>query len=195
MGGGQNSIDIVFTDPPYDLGIGIDIISILAPHIAENAEVFIMHNERRLAYLISEHDDMFRRLFCVDFKVARLINNNAPMSQCDFIGHFRKGSPTRFKNLKDHFTTLLSIPKTSKADNNNFNHKHCKRVELPGSFITHFTDENDNVLDLFGGSGSTLIACEQLNRACYIMELIPKYCQTIINRWEEYTGQKAIKLN
>ena len=154
-----------------------------------------MHNERRLAYLISEHDDMFRRLFCVDFKVARLINNNAPMSQCDFIGHFRKGSPTRFKNLKDHFTTLLSIPKTSKADNNNFNHKHCKRVELPGSFITHFTDENDNVLDLFGGSGSTLIACEQTNRNCYMMELDPYYCQVIINRWEEYTGQKANKIN
>lgn len=154
-----------------------------------------MHNERRLAHLISEHDEMFRRLFCVDFKVARLITNNAPMTQCDFIAHFRKESPTRFKNLKDHFTTLLSVSKTSKADENNYNHKHSKRVELPGSFITHFSNENETVLDLFGGSGSTLIACEQTNRVCYMMELTPKYCQVIINRWEEYTNEKAVKIN
>ena len=54
--------------------------------------------------------------------------------------------------------------------------------------------EGENVLDVFGGSGSTLIACEQLNRNCYMMELDPYYCQVIINRWEEYTGQKAEKL-
>jgi DNA modification methylase len=50
------------------------------------------------------------------------------------------------------------------------------------------------VLDLFGGSGSTLIACEQLNRTCYMMEIDPKYCDVIIDRWEQFTGQKAVKL-
>ena len=49
-------------------------------------------------------------------------------------------------------------------------------------------------LDLFGGSGSTLIACEQLNRKCYMMELDPRYVDVIIKRWEDYTGNKAVKL-
>lgn len=49
--------------------------------------------------------------------------------------------------------------------------------------------------DLFGGSGSTLIACEQLNRTCYMMELDPKYVDVIIDRWEQFTGEKAVKIN
>jgi DNA modification methylase len=57
------------------------------------------------------------------------------------------------------------------------------------------TNIEGNVLDLFGGSGSTLIACEQLNCNCYMMELDPYYCQIIINRWEEFTGEKAEKIN
>ena len=52
-----------------------------------------------------------------------------------------------------------------------------------------------NVVDLFGGSGSTLIACEQLNRNCYMMELDPKYIDVIIERWEQFTGKKAVLLN
>lgn len=55
-------------------------------------------------------------------------------------------------------------------------------------------NEFKTVLDLFGGSGSTLIACEQLNRKCYMMELDPHYCDVIINRWETLTGDKATLL-
>ena len=51
------------------------------------------------------------------------------------------------------------------------------------------------VLDLFGGSGSTLIACEQLKRNCYMMENDPKYVDVIIDRWEQFTGEKAVLLN
>jgi len=50
------------------------------------------------------------------------------------------------------------------------------------------------VADYFGGSGSTLIACEQTGRTCYMMEIDPRYCQVIIDRWEKYTGQKAVKI-
>ena len=70
-----------------------------------------------------------------------------------------------------------------------------KPLELLGEILLNATLENDVVLDLFGGSGSTLIACEQLNRNCYMMELDPYYCQVIINRWEQYTGEKATKIN
>ena len=51
--------------------------------------------------------------------------------------------------------------------------------------------DNQNVLDVFGGSGTTLIACEQLKRNCFMLELDPVYCQVIIDRWEKFTGQKA----
>lgn len=74
-------------------------------------------------------------------------------------------------------------------------HPTMKPLELLGEILLNATLENDVVLDLFGGSGSTLIACEQLNRNCYMMELDPYYCQVIINRWEQYTGEKAEKIN
>ena len=51
------------------------------------------------------------------------------------------------------------------------------------------------ILDPFGGTGTTLIACEQLNRRCFMMEREPKYVDVIIARWEEFTGQKAELLN
>ena len=51
-----------------------------------------------------------------------------------------------------------------------------------------------NVLDLFGGSGSTLIACEQTGRRAFLMELDPPYCDVIVKRWEEFTGKKAERI-
>ena len=57
-----------------------------------------------------------------------------------------------------------------------------------------FSKENEVIVDVFGGSGSTLIACEQLNRKCYMAELSPEYCDVILQRWENFTGEKAIKI-
>jgi site-specific DNA-methyltransferase (adenine-specific) len=73
-------------------------------------------------------------------------------------------------------------------------HTTPKPVALCGNAIKNSSRESNNVLDLFGGSGSTLIACEQLNRKCYMMELEPKYVDVIIARWENLTGQKAEKI-
>lgn len=69
-----------------------------------------------------------------------------------------------------------------------------KPIKLCGKLICNSTRAEENVLDLFGGSGSTLIACEQLNRKCYMMEYDPKYVDVIIDRWEQLTGQKAKKI-
>lgn len=68
-------------------------------------------------------------------------------------------------------------------------------VELPTRFIKMHSYEGNNVLDPFGGTGTTLIACEQLNRKCYMCELDPHYCDVIIDRWEQFTGGKAVLLN
>jgi DNA modification methylase len=53
----------------------------------------------------------------------------------------------------------------------------------------------ENVLDLFGGSGSTLIACEQTERKAYLMELDAPYCDVIVERWEKFTGRKAERIS
>ena len=74
-------------------------------------------------------------------------------------------------------------------------HATPKPIALCSRAIKSSSRENESVLDVFGGSGSTLIACEQLDRTCYMMELDPKYCDVIIKRWETLTGEKAVKIN
>jgi DNA modification methylase len=66
-----------------------------------------------------------------------------------------------------------------------------KPVELAGRAMRYSSRPGENVLDLFGGSGSTLIAAEQTSRRAYLMELDPLYCDVIVKRWEKFTGQKA----
>jgi len=68
-------------------------------------------------------------------------------------------------------------------------------VGLPGEYIKAMTQKDDIVIEPFGGSGTTLIACEQTGRKCRIMELEPKYVDVIIARWEKFTGDKAVLLN
>lgn len=70
-------------------------------------------------------------------------------------------------------------------------HATPKPIELCARGVKSSSREGEIVLDVFGGSGSTMIACEQLNRSCYMMELEPHYCDVIIARWEKFTGQKA----
>lgn len=68
-------------------------------------------------------------------------------------------------------------------------------VGLPSEYIKAMSDEGDIIIEPFGGSGTTMIACEQLGRKCRIMELEPKYVDVIIKRWENFTGKKAVLLN
>jgi DNA modification methylase len=78
-------------------------------------------------------------------------------------------------------TTLIHYEKSKQNDV----HPTMKPVGLCGYFISNSSKEGDIVLDPFGGSGSTLIACEQMGRACYTAELDPKYCDVIVNRYKE----------
>ena len=88
-------------------------------------------------------------------------------------------------------TTVWDFDKPSR----NGEHPTMKPIALCAKAIENSSHKGDIVLDVFGGSGSTLMACEQLNRKCRMMELDPKYCDVIIKRWEEFTGNKAEKLN
>jgi DNA modification methylase len=73
-------------------------------------------------------------------------------------------------------------------------HPTMKPLELISNCLLNSSEAKQITLDLFLGSGSTLIACEQLNRICYGMEIDPIYCDVVIRRWEDYTGKKAVKL-
>lgn len=86
-------------------------------------------------------------------------------------------------------TTVLKYDRPLKSAE----HPTMKPIELCGYLMKNSSKEGDIVLDPFGGSGSTLIAAEQLSRTCYMMELDPKYVDVIIERFEKYTGQKAVK--
>jgi DNA modification methylase len=82
-----------------------------------------------------------------------------------------------------------------KINPNKMIHLTEKPVELATLAIAYSSNPGENVLDLFGGSGSTLIGCEQTERHGYLMELDPAYCDVIVTRWEEFTGKKAKVLN
>ena len=88
-------------------------------------------------------------------------------------------------------TTVMYEDKPLKNDI----HPTMKPIKLMARMVSNSTKPRENVLDLFGGSGSTMIACEQLNRRCFMMELDPRYVDAIIKRWEDFTGRKAEKLD
>lgn len=84
-----------------------------------------------------------------------------------------------------------SVWDIGKDNANDYIHPTQKPVALAAQAIKHTTNKNNTVLDLFGGSGSTLIACEQMGRSCFMTELDPRYMDVIIERWENLTGKKA----
>ena len=102
---------------------------------------------------------------------------------------WKKGASHRWFSDRKQVTVIdFNRPKKSEE------HPTMKPVGLFAYLIQNSTKEGDSVLDTFGGSGTTLIACEQLHRRCYMMELDPHYCDVIIARWEKLTGKEAVKL-
>jgi len=81
--------------------------------------------------------------------------------------------------------SVKKVPPQSKV------HLTEKPVELAVRAMTYSSKPGENVLDLFGGSGSTLIAAEKMGRRAFLMEIDPLYCDVIVKRWEEFTGRKA----
>ena len=97
-----------------------------------------------------------------------------------------------FDNTHDNMNNVWHFDRTGKDEREHTGgHATPKPIALCSRAIKSSSRENEIVLDVFGGSGSTLIACEQLNRVCYMMELDPKFCDVIIKRWETLTGNKA----
>ena len=209
--------DMVLSDPPYGMFLDTDFSSCLGSlgrksHTQGNKyDKVIGDNEDFKPELIYTFFDNFNYvkecfLFGADYFAELLPNKNngswlvwdkRKESQADAIGSefeliWSKEKHKRRVLRHDWFGFLSS---QNPYDAQHRVHPTQKPVSLLVDILQQWGKDSKNIVDLYGGSGSTLIACEQLNRNCYMMELDPKYVDVIIARWEKYTGQKAIKIN
>ena len=181
--------DMVFTDPPYDLEDDIYGESLLSA--SENAHIFVMHDDRGIVNYLRKSAFDFKRFFVLNFGFSSPRGND-PYLQHILLSHEQHGKPITHKNLRDGFSSIIKMEYRHRLKDDKTGHKHQKPISTISLFIEHYTDKDFTVLDIFGGSGSTLIACEKTGRHARLMELDPKYCDVIIKRWQDFTGQKAI---
>jgi len=108
----------------------------------------------------------------------------------EFIHVCKKGKPSESSN-REGDREYQDVWRIQRKIGRSEEHATKKPIELCERAIRHGSKYKNIVMDLFGGSGSTLIACEKNNRNCYMMELAPKYCDVIVKRWQDFTGSKA----
>ena len=215
-----NKADMVFTDPPYLMGFTGNVHadgskSFNSKHGAikndkmsrEDGDNFILdffENIKKFcvgSFYVCFYrlglDYIFRALDTLNNQYKALIiwdKGNHTLSNSDYMSRYEPivygwFNEHRFYGDRSNFD-IWDIQRTQKNDL----HPTMKPIALCEKAINNSSVKNDNVLDLFGGSGSTLIACEQLNRKCYMMELDEKYASVIVDRWEKFTGQVAKKI-
>jgi len=212
-----NKADMVFTDPPYNVdysGRGKNNLGkIKNDSMSDDGftqfcrDTFTSYNisMKPLASIYVCHPDSasspkiaFETTFAESFKKSSTIiwvKQSAGMGWQDYRAQhepilygWKEGKGSHyFIGVRDK-TTVWNIKRDAQSS---YAHPTQKPVLLPEESILNSSKEEDIVLDLFLGSGSTLIAAEKTNRKCYGMELDPKYCDVIIQRWEEFTGNKA----
>ena len=209
--------DLVFTDPPYNVaysGRGAnnlgtiknddmsaedfeqfcrDIFSTYSAIMKPLACIYVCHPDSASAPKIA-----FEKTFAEQFKKSSTIiwmKQSAGMGWQDYRAQhepilygWKEGKGSHF-NAGDR--TKTSIWKIGRDAQSSYVHPTQKPVCLPEEAIMNSSKGSDCVVDLFGGSGSTLIACEKTGRINRSMELDPKYCDVIVQRWQEFTGQTA----
>jgi DNA modification methylase len=212
---GGHKADMVFTDPPYNVNYGISknprhkIRNLVGDNQTTNkwvefnkslVEIFKEYNCGDIyVWGASSPDGMRQRLIFYDngihwsatiiWKKQQLVLSPAKYQRkyepC-FYGWLNKSSYSGDRTQTEVWE--VDRPLNSKE------HPTMKPVELCSKGIINSSKTHEVVMDLFGGSGSTMIACEKLNRHCYMMEIDPHYCDVIIQRWENFTGNKVKKL-
>ena len=217
--GGQKA-DMVFTDPPYNIASdsknfaadcskamknlsesdwdkGFEIRAVLdniLSVMSENVSVYVCTSH----FLAPEIWDWMKEWsdhysYCVWSKPNPMpsLSKRHWTWNTELVCYATRGKHTFNFPEEGHALSTWTINKR----NGETGHPTEKPVGVPSMAVSHSSKEGDVVLDLFGGSGSTLIACEQLNRKCFMCELDPHYCDVIIDRWETFTGQQAVLLD
>jgi DNA modification methylase len=116
------------------------------------------------------------------------------LTRKDFMGCFEIAYYGWKEGAGHHFfgpNNALDLWHVKKVNPQSMLHLTEKPTELAVRAIEYSSKRGENVLDLFGGSGSTLIACEQTGRKAFLMEIDPLYCDVIVQRYEQFTGKKA----
>jgi len=207
--------DMVFTDPPYgveytggmqfkdgkvetksremikndDVDIYQDVMRVLSEFSNGPCYIWFAGTKAAKLYEAAEkYGDIHALLIWVKNGGYGALNANYKQKHEPCLYWKPKGKTLNFAGATTE-TTIWEIDK----DGKNKLHPTQKPVALATKAISNHNSKT--VLDLFGGSGATLIAAEQLNRICYMMELDPKYCDVIVTRWENLTGLKAELLN
>jgi DNA modification methylase len=154
----------------------------------------VQDNKRTIFKMVDAFGDAFKDVIYWKKKtVAPHIQKGVINNVVEFILCFGDGK-RKFTNPQFGQGTYWNVIEGGNASGNEYSdiHKATFPVYLPENIITNFTGRNAIVIDCFGGTGTTLIACEKTNRDCRMMELDPKYCDVIVKRWQDFTGQKAV---
>ena len=185
--------DMVFTDPPYDFTDNSKYTDILLNN-TENAHIFVMHDDAGIVDYLRNSKLKFKQFFVADFNFASPRGND-PYLRHILISHEENGDAIKHQNFHDGLSSIIKMEYRGNLKDEKTIHKHQKSVEFISKFVKHYSNENDIILDLFLGSGSTMVAAHQLKRKCYGMELDPKYCQVIVDRMKKLDPTLVIKKN
>ena len=203
--------DMVFTDPPYGMNLDTDYSGLnWGDRKGKKYEKVIGDNEDFKPELITTLFKNFN--YCKEFFLWGADYYYKSIENFDD-GHYIVWDKTLDSNgnadSNSEFELLWTKQKhkrqvihfnwfryfgLSKQDVKKRIHPTQKPLQVLTPFINDYSKKDNIIIDLYLGSGSTLIACEKTNRICYGMELDTKYCDVIIERWEQFTGQKATKL-
>lgn len=212
MGGGYVVADMVFTDPPYNVdyvGKTKDALKIENDHMSDSAfrefltQVFTnMRNHSAggapiyVCFASSMSYQFVGALLDAGWSFKQLIiwvKNAFVMGRSDYqqkhepiLYGWNPGEAHKWYGGRKQ-TTVWEVDRPTR----NAEHPTMKPVQLVKIALQNSSQTGNTILDLFGGSGSTLIACEDTGRKCRMMELAPEYCDVIVERWEKLTGKKA----
>jgi site-specific DNA-methyltransferase (adenine-specific) len=216
---GNKKIVLVLTDPPYGVGyveskfsltkikkqkvivndqlqsesqykdFTQNWLKVIKPFLAPKNSMYIFNSDKMLFAL----RDAMRETGYTFSQLLIWIKNNSIMGRLNYLSQHELiifGWYGTHKFMKSQDKSVIFYPKPNKS----ILHPTMKPIGLLRRLILNSSKIGDYVYDPFGGSGSTLCACEQTKRKCLMVELDPEYCQTIITRWEKLTGEKAERL-
>lgn len=188
------AIDLVYTDPPY----GMSAVS-KSGVLSERYKTDIMNDGDNSVAIDSFNlcQTKFPNVKQVWWG-ANYYTECLPSSECWIVWDKNNGSSDQ-TDCELAWANFRSVVRqfTMASEKKNRVHPTQKPCKLFNDIVRKFDKQSEfkNILDLFGGSGSTLIACEQMGKVCYTMELDPRFVDVIIDRWEQLTGEKAVLIN
>ena len=195
--------DMVFTDPPYGINLDTDYSKLPGGKAKDYKKVIgdeqvdpsliatIFHNFGYCKEVVIFGADYFAELLPNKNEGSWLVWDKRVEEKFDrMIGSAFELCWSKQKHKRE-IIRLNNTLFSGEKDAQNKVHPTQKPIKVCSWILEKYSNNNDIVVDLYGGSGSTLIACEKLNRKCRMMEIDEHYCDVIIKRWEDFTGKKA----